>query len=161
MAKALPGAELVEVVVNDHRPIFALRNLLDLNLPAGTSTVRTTFTWQDVPDEVCPWSLYEGKKMSLPARTELTVVGLNTTKHYTFRFRMFGLPDELWQGFKPILTVTPLPVQQARSGLTESLVFANTDTVRIAFKPVYFHHVGEEEATFPVLVCFRTLDGTR
>ncbi|MFQ5913075.1 MAG: hypothetical protein ACE5JS_07825 [Nitrospinota bacterium] len=154
---AMPGAERTEITVNGQRAVFPFPNLLALNLPAGRSQVRTAFRWRRLPEEVCPWSLYEGKKMSLPTGTNLRLVGVKKRRRYEVRLRMFGISDSIWRDFHPILEVTPAPVRRVRGDLSEVLLFTNAEEIAIALKPIYFHRTGRGGATFPVLICVRGL----
>lgn len=153
--KALPGAVRKEITVNGQRPLFRFSSFLDLNLSPGISSVRTRFRWRQLPDEICPWSLYEGKKMSLPTKTELSLLGLNKNRRYEIRLSMFGITESVWRRFQPVLATDPEPQRRARVGLSERLIFENTERIALSFRPLYFHRTGKRGATFPVIVCFR------
>ncbi len=145
IGRVLPGGRLRGVWVDEARVRFAYAGILNLNLPAGSYEVVAEATWQ--PKEgapVCLGPVYEGRKMSLPRRTDLRIT---SNKKTTVTLRPIGLPAEVWQGRKLLLAADPEPLARNADETGITLVFGGDASLSLLPVIVY------QNATFPVLVC--------
>ncbi|MFQ5828446.1 MAG: hypothetical protein ACE5JD_04735 [Candidatus Methylomirabilia bacterium] len=112
---------------------------MNLNLPLGTSELETEIRWQDDAGLLCPWPLYEGRKMPLPAETRLTIKTA-ARGPVAISVSTFGFPQQLWDRARVVREVRP----QAKI-----LRFPPTEEVLLTIKPVLV----VSDFSFPVLVC--------
>lgn len=146
--KTIPGAWVAEIRVNGQRPRFFLPSLMNLNLRRGRSEIATEIRWRDDVGRLCPWPLYEGRKMSLPAQTQLTIRTAGRTP-VAISVSTFGLPQEVWDGARVIREVRPQPERIEERPLAKVLRFPPIDEVVLTIKPVLV----VSDFSFPVLVC--------
>lgn len=148
--KAIPGSSLSKLDVNGKRPQFSHPNITILNLPEGKTEIETEISWQDEKSTLCPWSLYEGRKMSLPLETELTVKNAES-KQLSISLSSFGIPEQVWQENRVILEVEPTPDSTQEQSLSKTLRFSAAKELTVKIKPVILY----EGASFPVVICVR------
>lgn len=145
MGRVFPGARLRGVWVNGARVRFPYEGILNLNLPPGEHEVVAEVAWEPQGSApVCLGPVYEGRKMSLPRRTDLRIVG---GEGATITLRPIGLPPAAWQDISLVLAEEPAPLARRESEQGITLTFGGD--ARLSLVPV----IVREAATFPVLVC--------
>ncbi|MFQ5934552.1 MAG: hypothetical protein ACE5KI_07915 [Dehalococcoidia bacterium] len=144
----IPGASLTEIRINGQLPRFPVPSVMNLNLPPGRSEVETEMRWKDDKEFVCPWPLYEGRKMSLPAETRLIIRAAGRAP-LAISVSSFGLPQQIWESAQVIRGVRPQPERIEQRPLAQILHFPPTDEVMLTIKPVLVVN----KFSFPVLVC--------
>lgn len=149
--KAIPGTFLLSPEVNDKTIAFPFSAITNLNFPEGINFIETEINWKDDKKTVCPWSPYEGRKMSLPVETELTIKNNDPTP-FSVSLSSFGLPEEIWQNYQVILETEPVSERLIEKPLQKVIRFSPTEKARIKIKPVILY----QNATFPVIICVTT-----
>ena len=145
IGRILPGGRLRRIWVDDEEVRFRYENILNLNLPPGRFEVVVEATWDPKGDApVCLGPVYEGRKMSLPRRTDLRVIGGTKT---IVTLRPIGLPETVWRAQAIVLSAHPEPLERDVDATGIRLILK--PNTKLSLRPVILY----EQATFPVLVC--------
>lgn len=145
IGRVLPGGRLTTVRVDEELVHFPYENIRNLNFPPGTYTIVAEAIWQpEKGSSMCLGPAYEGRKMSLPRRTNLRIA---SDKKTTVTLRPIGLPATLWRKREILFSADPKPSAQRVDDRAMRLVFDGS--AEVSLLPVIMH----EKATFPVLTC--------
>jgi len=146
--KALPNSSIADVKVNGNRPRFFLPSIININFPQGTNSIETMISWQEEKTRVCPWSVYEGRKMSLPVETKLTIKTPAQDSLFV-SVSSLGLPQKVWEDTKVILATSSVYELVEKKKLSKILRFSPVEELTITLKPVIVY----KDFSFPVIVC--------
>lgn len=146
--KALPNSSIADIRVNGNRPRFFLPSMININFPRGTNGIETMISWQEEKTRVCPWSVYEGRKMSLPVETKLTIK-TPAQNSLLISVSSLGLPQKVWEDTEVILATSSAYEILEKKKLSNILRFPPVDELTIMLKPVIVY----QGFSFPVIVC--------
>ncbi|MFQ5851889.1 MAG: hypothetical protein ACE5JU_15060 [Candidatus Binatia bacterium] len=146
--KAILNSSLAAIKVNGKRPRFFLPSMININLPPGTNDIETLISWQEEKTRVCPWSVYEGRKMSLPVETKLTIKNPTSNRLAVSVFSL-GLPQKVWEDTQVILATSSTYEIREEKKLSKILEFPPVKELKITLKPVIVYR----GFSFPVIVC--------
>ncbi|MFQ5852389.1 MAG: hypothetical protein ACE5JU_17630 [Candidatus Binatia bacterium] len=146
--KAIRNSSLAAIKVNGKKPRFFLPSMINLNFPPGTNDIETMISWQEEKTRVCPWSVYEGRKMSLPVETELTIKN-SARDRLALSVSSLGLPQKVWEDTEVILARSSTYEILEEKKLSKTLRFPPAEELRITLKPVIVY----QGYSFPVIVC--------
>lgn len=146
--KAILNSSLATIKVNGKKPRFFLPSMININFPQGTNGIETMISWQEEKTRVCPWSVYEGRKMSLPVETKLRIKN-PTGDRLAVSVSSLGLPQKVWEDTEVILATSSAYETVEEKKLSKILQFPPVEELAITLKPVIVY----KDFSFPVIVC--------
>ena len=146
--KAISNSSLAAIEVNGKKPRFFLPSMININFPPGTNDIETMISWQEEKTRVCPWSVYEGRKMSLPVETKLRIKN-PTGDRLAVSVSSLGLPQKVWEDTEVILATSSAYEIVEEKKLSKILQFPPVKELALTLKPVIVY----KDFSFPVIVC--------